>query len=555
MRRPTKVSRRWVLLGAVSLALLADAIARRRSVRRTSKPGMLIIQIDGLGLPALRRAIDGGHAPFIGGLLNRREATVEPWFAMVPPTTPASQAGIMHGHNDDIPGFRWYQKKEGRLLVANHSGDAAEMVRRQSDGHGLLAPDGASIGNLMTGDARRTYLTMATVTEEPRAPGTIIRLRTFMLSPLNLLRIVVAMVREFGAELYQGRRQKVRDVRPRMHRGFDSATERAFLNGAVRILSTELVIAEMRMGTPVIYVDFTGYDSIAHHSGPERPESLAAVRGIDHEIERIVAAMARAQRPYRLVVLSDHGQSLGQPFAERYGVSLEQCVAGAMGDKISVRASKETEHHHGVGVIARDLNAVIGIGPAVIGALSSAKRRIRGGLDEVTDKPDLVVCASGNLAHLYFPVCDERMTIEAIEQHYPGLIGRLIDHPAIGCVLVRSATDGALALSRTGRRRLDQDEVEGEDPLTPFGPRAASSLRRLDGFANVGDVVLLSTVDPATEQVVSFEELVGCHGGLGGAQSEPFLLRPADWTSPPVPLVGAPSVHEQLRAWLGALQA
>ena len=120
---------------------------------------------------------------------------------------------------------------------------------------------------------------------------------------------------------------------------------------------------------------------------------------------------------------------------------------------------------------------------------------------------------------------------------------------------MRSASDGALALSRTGRRRLDQDEVEGEDPLTPFGPHAASSFRRLDGFANVGDVVLLSTVDPATEQVVSFEELVGCHGGLGGAQSEPFILRPADWTSAPVPLVGAPSVHEQLRAWLGALQA
>ena len=75
MQRPTRVSRRWVLLGAAGLALLADAIARRRSVRRTGKAGMLVVQIDGLGLPALRRAIDGGHAPFIGGLLNRREAT------------------------------------------------------------------------------------------------------------------------------------------------------------------------------------------------------------------------------------------------------------------------------------------------------------------------------------------------------------------------------------------------------------------------------------------------------------------------------------------------
>jgi Type I phosphodiesterase / nucleotide pyrophosphatase len=515
---------------------------------------MLVVQIDGLGLPALRRAIDGGHAPFIGGLLSRGEATLSPWFAMVPSTTPASQAGIMHGHNDDIPGFRWYQKREGRLLVANHSEDAAEIVRRQSDGRGLLAPNGVSIGNLMTGDARRTYLTMATVEEEPRAPGTIIRLRTLLLSPLNGLRIIAAMVREFVAELYQGRRQRIRDVQPRMHRGFDSATERAFLNGAVRILSTELVIAEMRAGTPVIYVDFTGYDSIAHHSGPERPESLHAVRGIDHAIERIVAAMPRAQRPYRLVVLSDHGQSLGQPFTERYGESLEQFVARGMGGDISVRASNETEHDQSVGVIAREFNAVFGIGSAVIDAISSAWRRIRGRPDESLDKPDLVVCASGNLAHLYFPISDDRMTIEDIEPHYPGLISRLVEHPAVGCVLVRSSTDGTLVLSRGGRRYLDRDDFEGEDPLTAFGPLAVPSLRRLDGFSNVGDVVLLSTVEPATQQVVSFEELVGCHGGLGGAQSKPFILYPTDWAPPQAPLAGAPSVHAQLRQWLDALQ-
>lgn len=554
VRRPPRVTRRVALLGAAGLVLLADAIARRRSVRQTSQPGLLVVQIDGLGLAALRRAIDGSHAPFIGGLLSRGEVELDPWFALVPPTTPASQAGIMHGHNDEIPGFRWYEKKEGRLLVANHAGDAAEIARRQSDGQGLLAPDGASIGNLMTGDARRTYLTMATVAEEPRAPGTIIRLRTFLLSPLNGLRIVAGMVGEFVAELYQGRRQVVRRVQPRMHRGFDSAIERAVLNGAVRILSTELVMAEMRMGTPVIYVDFTGYDSIAHHSGPERPESLHAVRGIDHEIERIVDAIPRARRPYRLVVLSDHGQSLGRPFGEQYGQSLEQFVAGAMGDDISVRASTETEHNESGGIIARELTALFGIGP-LVDAISNVSKRIGGGPEEASEKPDLVVCASGNLAHLYFPIDESRMTMEDIERRYPGLLDRLIDHPAIGCVLVRSSIEGALAISRAGRRRLDRDELEGQDPLTPFGPLAAPSVRRLDGFSNVGDIVLLSIVDPTTGEVVSFEDLVGCHGGLGGAQSEPFILRPASWSPPREPLVGAPSVHKQLRDWLLDLKA
>lgn len=554
MRRPTRVSRGWVLFGAAAVGLMAEGLVRRRSVRGTDQPGTLIVQIDGLGLPVLHRAIDGGHAPFMAGLVRRGESTISPWLAMVPATTPASQAGIMHGHNDEIPGFRWYQKKERRLLVANHSGDAAEMVRRQSDGRGLLAPHGVSIGNLMTGDARRTYLTMATVAEEPRAPGTIIRLRTFILSPLNALRIVVGMAREFTAELYQARRQRVQNVRPRMHRGFDSATERAFLNGAVRILSTELVIAEMRMGTPVIYVDFTGYDSIAHHSGPERPESLRAIHRIDHEIARIVAAIPRARRPYRLVVLSDHGQSLGQPFADRYGETLEQFVAGGMGKGVSVRSSNETEHGHGVGLITRELNTLFGIGPAVLAAIADSVRRISGRPAASADPPDLVVCASGNLAHLYFPIRDDRMTMEGIEGRYPGLIARLIGHPAIGCILVRSAVDGPVVISRTGRRPLNEDKFEGEDPLIQYGPLALSSLRRLDGFSNIGDVVLLSTVDPTTEQVVSFEELVGCHGGLGGSQSKPFILHPTDWTSPQTPLIGAPSVNAQLREWMGVPQ-
>jgi hypothetical protein len=321
----------------------------------------------------------------------------------------------------------------------------------------------------------------------------------------------------------------------------------------VRILSTELVIAEMRTGTPVIYADFTGYDSVAHHSGPERPESLAALRSIDRELERIAAAVPHAARPYRLVVLSDHGQSLGEPFSQRYGESLERFVARAMGGAPSVRSSNETEHRQGAELIAREIRTLFGIEPAIVEAIGTVRRRIAGIGGASRAKPDLVVCASGNLAHLYFPIQAGRMTLEEIDARYPRLISRLIDHPAVGCVFVRSS-DGPLALGRDGRRALDRDGFEGDDPLLPFGPLAAPSLRRLDGFSNTGDIVLLGSVDPATEQVVSFEDLVGCHGGLGGAQSEPFLLHPVDWQPTAAPLVGAPSVNGQLRDWLGQLQ-
>ena len=112
----------------------------------------------------LHEAIRAGRAPVLGRLVRDGEATLHPWIAMLPPTTPASQAGILHG-NDGIAGFRWYEKASARLLVANHPEDAAEIVRRISDGAGLLADDGAGIGNLVTGDAPRSYLTMATIEE------------------------------------------------------------------------------------------------------------------------------------------------------------------------------------------------------------------------------------------------------------------------------------------------------------------------------------------------------------------------------------------------------
>jgi hypothetical protein len=68
----------------------------------------------------------------------------------------------------------------------------------------------------------------------------------------------------------------------------------------------------------------------------------------------------------------------------------------------------------------------------------------------------------------------------------------------------------------------------------------------------VPDILLNSQLDPATDEVAAFEELVGSHGGLGGPQTHAFLLHPSDWLANGPRLVGAPAVHHQLSAWLRA---
>ena len=142
----------------------------------------------------------------------------------------------------------------------------------------------------------------------------------------------------------------------------------------------------------------------------------------------------------------------------------------------------------------------------------------------------------------------------AIERRYPGLIAGLVNHPGIDVVVVGSDR-GLVAIGDTGTSFLDEGRVLGDDPLAPYGPLAADGLRRIAGFEAGGDLIVIGHVDPVTNEVVSFEELVGSHGGLGGEQERPFLAAPPDWPRlDPCP-VGSPEVHRQLDAWVAALPA
>lgn len=163
---------------------------------------------------------------------------------------------------------------------------------------------------------------------------------------------------------------------------------------------------------------------------------------------------------------------------------------------------------------------------------------------------DLIVCASGNLAHLYFTALPRRMTIDEVEDRYPGLLAVLVGHPAVGIVMFRDEAGSPVVIGRAGRRDLASGRVEGADPLEPYGVTAETGLRRLDLFENTGDMVVVSGIDPDSHEVTSFEPLVGCHGGLGGAQSEAFLLFPAEWTVGAEPIVGADAVHRRIQEWL-----
>jgi len=447
--------------------------------------------------------------------------------------------------------------------VSNRAADAEALEQRLVEaGHtGLLSDDGASIGNLFSGGAARSYLTLSTMTDPGKGLGTSRSYFSFFLSPYGFVHAIVLGIAEMAKELFQARRARLAGVAPRLDtRGFPYPLLRAITNVVMRPLVTSLVIEEMLRGTHAIYVTYTDYDEIAHHSGPARAESLEALDGVDRALGGLARAAEDAPRPYHFVILSDHGQTLGATFLQRYGKPLDATIRQLMGGTDEVAAAvDELEQWRLVNTFVSELTRAPGAGRVTRSALRQRERRreqrAQRALAQTTepqpspDRPDLVVCPSGNLALVYFPDIEGRATLEQLNERFPDMVGALAHHPGVGLLLVRSAELGALVLGPKGIRHLANGEVEGEDPVAPYGAHAAAALERLDAMADCGDLALVSMFDPETLQVAAFEELIGSHGGLGGPQTEALLLFPADWEIDQE-IVGAPAVYDQLHQWM-----
>jgi hypothetical protein len=468
-----------------------------------------------------------------------------------------------------MPGFRWWEKDRGAAIVTNHPRDAMELERRHSDGRGLLFSDGASRANIVSGDAPYSLLTMSTVLQRERHGRIGQDYFAYFANPYNITRTLVLVVGEVLSERWSAFRQRRLDIQPRIHRGFAYALVRAWATIVQRDLQVVSIIADMYAGRPVAYTTFLAYDEVAHHSGIERPETLVTLRRVDRQIARIARAAREAPREYRLVVLSDHGQSQGATFRDRYGASLEDLVRelsgyAAGGDEPAARGATQlidgqpseaqaflgaslTEAASGGSRTSRTLRR------AVKGRSQDGEVRLEGVEAPQADDgelPEVVVMASGCLGLISFPREPGRVTLERLEQLHPRLLRGLREHAGVGFVLVRSERRGAVALGPEGVNYLDEQRVEGRDPLAPFGARAASHVKRTDGFPHCPDIVVNSTYWPEADEVAAFEELVGSHGGMGGSQSFPFLLHPTELELPSEELVGAESIHHQLRRWL-----
>ena len=266
-------------------------------------------------------------------------------------------------------------------------------------------------------------------------------------------------------------------------------------------------------------------------------------------LERIAAV---APRHYHSGRAHDHGQSQGEPFADRYGTALGDLCAelthgatSGVEDNVEGWGRVDSVLEDLAGDHAGSKHVPPGRLPACVGHhVQPATRESQG---------ELVVLGSGNLGLVYVPG-RERMLSGGDRTDVaggwcpgsPGTPGSDSSRPWPRMVRSPSGRPGAIDLATGG--------VEGDDPMAIFGAHAAAMVR---AAADMPD-----GAGPLREQQRRPRErsrwppsrpLVGAHGGLGGWQDRAFVLAPGEIFAPDVPIVGGDELHRYLVGMLDKL--
>ncbi len=520
--------------------------ARYEPATVVTEPGFLFLEIDGLAEPILRAAIDAGFAPVMKRWLQEGSHRLIEWEPDLSSQTSASQAGILLGSNENIPAFRWWDKELGRLMVSSSMETARTLETRLASNKGLLAPDGSSRFNVFSGGAADCVGTFSRL--DPLSRHSVYW--AYFANPYSIGRLISRFFQHVAREWWEEFQQNRRNVLPRIARPWTYAFVRAGTTAALMELTRFMAIADIFRGVPAAYYTIFAYDEVAHHTGIDREYTLRVIASIDAMFGHLEDVAKTARRPMHLVVLSDHGQSQGATFRQRYGETLGDLVKRVLPGGAGVKAildSSETMAHFRA-VVAENQESHPRTARTVDRVLDRVPQTQSVPVGGVTS--DAIVVASGNLGLISFPAWPERMTLQQIVEAFPHLIHTLTEHEGIGFVLVNDEIEGGMVLGKQGVYFLDADTWEGVNPLEPFGPRAAEHLRRTNSFAAAPDILVNSKFWQEENEVAAFEELVGSHGGLGGTQQRPFVLYPSTFAVPEREIVGAEHLNRILKGWI-----
>ncbi len=515
------------------LSTLSDSATKKKEKR------FIILQIDGLSYFALRRAFALKFMPFLSSLLHSQTHRIARYDCGLPATTPAFMAGFMYGDNSNIPGFRWYDKEKKEFFIMKSLYDTARIEELLSKKGGLLK-GGTSYCTLFTGGARESVFAVSKLYELKRyiKVNFITALLLILFNITVVFRIILSMCIELIVELKEYIAQILNKEIKRNEAPFIPI--RLITNVLLREISTILAEVDIYRKVDSIYIDYVGYDELAHHRGPFSISSLITLYSIDRDIKRLFKAVKKSGNRYEIYILSDHGQVPTIPFDIAGNQSFEDYI---MKEILETRVIHNKEYisylrEQRLLSFANYLQSIRQSMPRGFGYLADMLiNRIKSRFKEtipdidVSDLNQIFLLPTSDLAHLYFNKYENRLYDEEIDRFYPEIKHILLRHGNIAAISYLSKENDVILETPEGKALLKNGSISiikgnVNSFLSLLYKGIEEDIERLVKMKNSGDIVIFA--GRLRGRVLNFQEELGGHGGPYPEEQSAFIIFPED---------------------------
>jgi hypothetical protein len=440
------------------------------------KKGTLIVLIDGLSYDALITAIKKGSCPTLKKL-TQNGYVANKYYCGLPAATTATEALLFYGNKSNIPGFTWYDRELGMFVRGNRSYELSKFEDGYFKKRNLLK-DGSAIMSVYTGGATQLSVSGRNLAFS-RSLYFIKSAHYFfmaLLYPVQLARTIFLTLKTL-ISYKKSNRHKFTE------------TFSTIILGQFSCFLTEI---EIMRNTKKIFVDFLLYDEFAHEYGPTHKTTLATLRLVDRYIRRIIRTTKSSDRPYDIVILSDHGQTQSIPYDKKYN----RCI-------FDIQNALNDDSYTAI--------------------------KTFGGFIPRHNK-EIYVVPAGSTLQLYFSShLKDGLMEHDINTLFPGFIERLLHMRAFGWILVKTSKSTATLYGKNGQVHFSQDKpaVLKGMPFTQLKQheidRTVRSFQSYALFPNNGDLTIFGDVS-LDQEIYAFEKNHGNHGGFYGPMVYPFIL-------------------------------
>ncbi|MGQ0657111.1 MAG: endonuclease/exonuclease/phosphatase family protein [Chromatiales bacterium] len=482
----------------------------------TDKPGLVIVQVDGLSRTQFERALERGRLPFLRKLIQHKRYRVHTLYSGLPATTAAVQAELFYGVKVAVPAFCFRDYKTGRTVRMVEPNAVAAIERDLARQGEPLFKDGAVYSDIFTGGAAESHFCPASAgwAQALRGANPFGIVFLVITNFYSFIRTILLLAVEFVLAII--------DMLQGGIAGHHLVKELKFvpMRVAICIGLRELVTIgakiDIARGLPVIHVNFVGYDEQSHRRGPRARFAHWSLKGIDDSIARIWReAQICERREYQVWVYADHGQEQSLSYPLVHGRSVEEAVRAVFANVDVTGAGSP-----------RDWRDVQSYRAALLGAGQTQKLSPATNQNDAateTAKRRMEVAALGPVGFLYVP--------EGLTPEDRARVARaLVERAHIPMALFFDALGRLTACTGAGILRLPDDRAQLFGAGHPFVDELTDDLHALCAHPCAGDLVICGW--RAGTPHYTFPHENGSHGGMGTEETRAFALLPADTRLP-----------------------